>query len=202
MLASGDASIVWNEVGAVILRTERSKTPPDEIAAIGSFIILGLLPICAYSVGMIATGDIGGPLNCVLIPCSNVTVAAIMALVILLPSSRLRNTILTEPEQHVGERKNRALWYSGVLFALVLVVVAGSFGLIYAVVVRNSLALQAIGIRDAATITQWLMVVLLFGGVPLVLSVPTYWFLLELSRKLLWNKRQEEEKKEQEAREA
>ncbi len=162
---------------------ERSKTPPDEIAAIGSIVILTFLPGCLYSVLMAAVpGGVGGLLSCLLVPCANFIAASFFVLVILFPSWRLMNRLFPKLSRKVQEGNDRLLRYSGILFLAALGLVIASFAVGLIVLVSHPL-FSSSGEQDGVSVIIWLLEFLYFGGVPFVLGGATYWFLLAWSYK-------------------
>jgi hypothetical protein len=159
----------------MVMNPPRRNYSPQILAALGSVVILSLLPFFLYFALIVATGDAGGPLNLVLIPCANLMAACFITLVICIPLSLFLEQRLPNSgrREHFG---SRPLLLSGVVWGLILIFIVMGFALAVSRVLNGP---------DTDSATVWLFRFLYLGGIPLLLSGFTYWFLLEVVRKVM-----------------
>jgi hypothetical protein len=164
------------------------------IAVIGSVIFLTCLPIFLYLVLLFAANDTGGPLNLVIIPCSNLIVAILFTVIFSYPLSRLFDWLLVKVSQN-RQRKIVLVMVSAVFGGLGWVLVCGGFAIVVGVVLRVSLLLRILD-TQVDVVMVGLLRVFLYGGLPVLLGGTTYWFALQASRRLLSNRNDGEELRE------
>ena len=164
---------------------------PYVFSTIGNVIILTFLPVFFYFVLLFATSDIGGPLNLVLIPCSNLIASILFTLAFFYPFSKLLDLLFQKVSQN-GQSRINSFILSAVVSVLILVLIVG--GLIFAigVILEKPFAFQILGEQDIDSVMVWLLRFLFLGGVPFLLGGSMYWFLLQSSRKVLSNRKQEQ----------
>ena len=179
--------------GGKFVKSEQRSSLPYVFASIGNITILTFLPIFFYCILIFATTDVGGPLNLVLIPCSNLIIAALSTL-FFLPLSKMVDRLSQKAHTNWQHRINSPLLFGIVLF-LILSFVIGGFTLMIGVILENPFALQVLGEQDIESVIVWLARFLFLGGVPFLLGGPLYWFLLQLSRKMLASRNKSEHPK-------
>jgi hypothetical protein len=172
--------------------SQRSNSTPYIIAAIGNIILLTILPIFLYLILIFIATDAVGPLNIVLIPCSNLIATILFTIIIFFPLSKLLDWLLQKANPNEQYRKASFL-FSCAALALTLVLVIGSFTLVVGIILENPFTLQVLGEQDVDSVMLWLLPLLFLGGVPFLLGGFTYWFLLQTSRKLVANRKDKQE---------
>jgi len=169
------------------VNSQLHKSSPHVIAAIGTIIILTFLPVFFYFVLTFVTADVGGLLNLVLIPCSNLIATILFTAIFFFPLSKLLDWIWQRMSLD-GQRRISSFLFSGIVLVLILVFVVGGFTLTMGTILENPLALRVLGKQDIDSVMVWLLRFLFLGGVPFLLGGVTYWFLLQTSRKLCSNR--------------
>jgi hypothetical protein len=172
--------------------SQQRDSLPHVFAALGSILILTCLPVFFYFVLMVATNDAGGPLNLILIPCSNLIVASLFTLVLFFPLSKLLDKLFQKISRDEQPKVN-AMLVSGVIWVLILVLVIGGFALVMGTLLEVPLALWILGEQDVESVIVWLFRFLFLGGLPILLGGATYWFLLQASRKVLAHRKDRQE---------
>jgi hypothetical protein len=137
-----------------------------------------------------ATEDVGGPLNLIIIPCSNLIAAIFFTFIIFFPSSRLVDWFLQKINQNL-QRRLSSLLLPGIVLVLILILLIAGFTLVAGIILENPLALQIIGKQDTDSFLV-LFKFLFLGGVPFLLGGFMYWFLLQASRKVLISRKKEQ----------
>jgi hypothetical protein len=153
------------------VNSQRSNFFPYVLAALVSIAILTFLPVLMYFALLFATNDVGGPLNLLLIPCANFVAASSFTLVLFLPLSKLLDKLFQEV--------NGSILFSGVVLCFILLLVVISF---------TYTAVHVLGQQVPGPAMEEVFRFLLLGGVPFLLGGATFWFLLQVSRKLLPNR--------------
>ncbi|MBU0491472.1 MAG: hypothetical protein KKA73_25450 [Chloroflexi bacterium] len=154
------------------------------LASVGSIVILTGLSPCFYFLLVLATGDVGGPLNLCIIPCANCITAAGVTLILFMPISAILEQLL---------KRLRAKWQTlflspGMatgLFIINLALVLAGFMLLVGIVLAGDLAPHIISDHEREAILVGLVLILFLGGVPLLLGTTLYWFLLRIADALL-----------------
>lgn len=163
------------------MNSQRYNFTAHIIASIGSVTILVFLPTFFYLLGILITADIGGPLNIILIPCSNLCVASVFIGILCFPVLALLDHQLQKAR--LSDRiRAISLLITGVIFVLGLVFVIGSSILVWGITLENPFFLKILGNQDADMVIVWWYRYQFFGGVPLLLGVVTYWILLQSGR--------------------
>lgn len=170
------------------MNTRQHNRSSHVIAAIGSIIFLTFLPIFFYFVLIFVTADFGGPLNLILIPCSNLIAAILFTGIFFFPLSKLLDWLWQRVSPN-GQHSTSLLFVSGVVLVLILGLVIGGFALVVGVILGNHFALGILGEQDVESVVVWFFSLLFLGGVPFFLGGATYWFLLQTSRKVLSNRK-------------
>jgi hypothetical protein len=153
------------------------------IASIGNILLLTGLPMLFCCSLIVATADVGGPLNLIIIPCANCAAATITTVIVFFPISTVleRELRRIRPE---WQTRVFSLQTAGVLFTINLILIVAGFLLVLGVILENALALHIVGDFDRETVVVGLVRVLFLGGIPLLLGGTMYWFLLRASNKL------------------
>src|SRR5687768_3116695 len=108
------------------MNSQRSNSSPHVFAALGSITILTFLPLFFYVVLVVVTDDVGGPLNLVLIPCSNFIAASLFTLVFFFPLSILLERLFQRANRNEHTKVSSFL-LSGVVWVLILSLVVSGF---------------------------------------------------------------------------
>jgi len=174
--------------------SQRFDSLPNMLAVIGSVIFLTCLPIFLYLVLLFAANDVGGPLNLIVIPCSNLFVAVLFTVIFSYPLSRLWDWLFVKVSQS-RQRKIVFLILSVGLGGLGWVLVCGGFAIAMGVVLKIPWLLQILDTQVDAVMVG-LIRVLFYGGVPILLGSTTYWLLFQASRKMVSNRHDGEELRE------
>jgi hypothetical protein len=174
------------------VNSQRRNSSPHVFAALGSITILTFLPLIFYCVLIVVTNDAGGPLNLVLIPCTNLIAASLFTLVFFFPLSILLERLLQKVNRNEHPKVSSFL-LSGVVWVLILSLVVSGFMLVIGTILEVPLALWILGERDVESMIVLLFQFLFLGGVPFLLGGATYWFLLQASRKILSNREEWQE---------
>ena len=174
--------------------SQRFDSLPNMLAVIGSVIFLTCLPIFLYLVLLFVANDIGGPLNLLLIPCSNLFVGILFTVIFSYPLSRLWDRLFVKVSQN-RQRKLVFLILSVGLGGLGWIFVCGGFAIAMGVVLKAQWLLQILDTRVDAVMVG-LIRVLFYGGVPVLVGSSTYWFLFQASRKLVSNRHDGEQLRE------
>ena len=120
-------------------------------ALLGSMAFLAVIPIAAYAGLIIWSGDLGGPLNLIIIPIGSVLLGGIVSLVIFMPCGFV--------SERFGVR--RVLRVVGWASLILLLVAAGAWG-----------------VRLASdSVSRWVGII---SGASAVLAVPLLGFLIYL----------------------
>ncbi len=162
------------------------------IAAIGSIIFLTFLPIFFYFVLIFVTADFGGPLNLILIPCSNLIAAILFTGIFFFPLSKLLDW-LSQRVSPNGQYSTSSLLVSGVVLILILGMVISGFALVLGIILENRFLLEILSEQELESVVVWFFSFLFLGGVPFFLGGATYWFLLQTSRKVLSSRKGKQE---------
>jgi hypothetical protein len=186
----------------------RRRSSPYVIAAIGSIAILTYLPLFIFSVLIFpASHSIGGPLmvllyieNPFVILHANLIVAGLSTPVFFIPLSILLDWSIQKANQG-GERRKYSFLLSAGLWAAVLILVVGSFTLAFGSFFENPSILRVFGEQSvdshiASQAQTWSLWFLFLGGIPLVLGGVVYWLLLQMSRRMLSQRRDPQEERE------
>lgn len=153
------------------------------IAWTGNILILTGLSGLFYVILILATADVGGPLNLVIVPCANCCTATIATVIVFAPISMIMERILRQTKPTLQARIF-SLQTAGFVFSVNLVLILGGFVLILGVILQNQFALQLVGGYDRETVVVGLFRVLFLGGIPFLLGGTLYWFLLRVSDRL------------------
>ena len=178
------------------MNSQRRNNSPHIFAGLGTIIVVTILPLFLYFVLMVVTNDVGGPLNLVLIPCSNLISAILFTLIVFFPLSILLERVSQKVSRNRVNRINPVL-FSGVILVLMLALVVGVFILAASSILVNHITILIFdvifGERDVNSVTVWLFRFLYLGGVPFFLGSATYWFLLQVSRAVMSHGEQRQE---------
>ncbi len=153
----------------------RSEVLPHIFAVLGSIAFLTFLPCLLYFLLMVATNDVGGPLNLILIPCSNLIIASFFTFVIFFPLSIIMEALFRRGWQKAQNQADPLL-ISGVILGLILALVVVGYTFVI-----NRILVE----RDVNSGMMCLARFLFLGGVPFLIGGVTYWFFLQASRKFL-----------------
>jgi hypothetical protein len=156
-------------------------------AAICNVIILTFLPRGLYVVLLTPANIYGDPREDILY--SNLILAISLTLAFFLPLSRILDWLFQKVSQSKQRRVNSFL-LSAILLILALVLVFGSFSFAIGIIFETPFILgilgeQAVDPYKAHLAKAWSLCFLLLGSIPLLLGGPTYWLLLQTSRKVL-----------------
>jgi hypothetical protein len=144
-----------------------------------------------YSVLIFVTADVGGPLNLVLIPCSNLIAAVLFTFIFFFPLSKLADW-LSQKLHPFWQLRINSLLLAGIFLFLLLFFVIGGFTLVMGVILDNPLAVQILGKQNINSVMVGLFRFLFHGGIPFLLGGSMYWFLLQSSRKILASRKKEQ----------
>jgi hypothetical protein len=143
---------------------EPSPIPSHVIALIGNMIVFAGLSIAMYTISVVLTADLGGPLTCCATPLLNGMCAAAYFPISIGAERLLVNRLKV--------RRKKSYWILATAYAL------------------SGLALVLLGavLSGAGVYENWhvgLQVILSYGGIPLVIGGPVYVLILRLSSSLL-----------------
>lgn len=170
--------------------SQRFDSLPNMVAVIGSVIFLTCLPMFLYLALIFATNDPGGPLNLILIPCSNLFAAIVFTVIFSYPLSRLWDRLLVNASQN--RQRKIVLHVLTALGGLGWVLVCGGFAIAMGVVLKVPWLLQVLD-TQADAVMVGLIRVLFWGGIPILIGGTTYWLFFQASRRLLSNRHGEQE---------
>jgi hypothetical protein len=142
-----------------------SLIPGHATAALANIALLSAIPVLAYCGGIFLTGDVGGPLNLVLVPVANFAVAGASS-TLLFAASLLRDR-RTGPPSSPPASPRTAFLAAGVLTIACIFV-----GLFVASLRALSTIAAESEIGDPLPLHFIRFAIL--GGFPLVASIPSY----------------------------
>lgn len=141
-----------------------SSTKHHVIALIGNMVVFAGLSIAMYTIWVVLTADLGGPLTCCAAPLLNGMCAAAYSPISIGAERLLANRL------KVGRMKRYWVLAAAYFFSGLALVLLGAL------------------LSGAGWYESWqvgLQVILSYGGIPLVIGGPTYVLILRLSSSLL-----------------
>ena len=165
----------------IVFMISKNFIKSHHVIAIGCNVgILPLLPIVLYFGLIFISGDIGGPLNLVLIPFVNFFVSVIVTVFIVYPLA----IYLEKKKIQVKVFKSGSL-LPLVSYLILLILVLVIYLLIVITGMINLGYLDIFYEEEYKTLINWMLVFTFYGGIPSLLGGMNFWFLQKTITRLL-----------------
>ena len=159
------------------------KTPKPDLrdylpTLIAAIVTAGLLPCAFYGIGIVLTGDIGGPLNIIAIPFINLLVSSAIICLVLFPTTLIfiRRSLFST----LYSDESQKMWILIASFTISAVIILASCSFIlwfnlYIIPISPTSS-------DVEPPTFGLFRFIICGGFPLLAALPLYVLFLFLFR--------------------